>query len=315
MGLGFNVPPRFSDNLLVTSLSAASPPLTQQTDRLSADQKAAHIGEVIRRTVTLPTMPQVAQRVLAILENPKSSPAEIARSLEIDPGIAGQIMKVVNSSFYGLPRKVQSLQQAVTLLGCEEIKNLVVAAASRSLFRRFEAREQTLWLHALRAAVISRTIATYFAPKRREVAFLAGQMHDVGTVVLNANLPHVNLPTGAHQEPAKEAELEVYGFTHSDVGALLMQDWNMPPEIEAAAFFHHDVTLAASIDPEVADVVSIVALSDVLAHGSVEEAALASEDTAQALEILQISAAHFPKLSAEWREKAHAETAQLFSTT
>jgi HD-like signal output (HDOD) protein len=226
----------------------------------------ARLADVIARTVELPAMPMVAQRVMLAVQNPNVSASQLAAIITQDQGLTGKLLAVCNSAFYGLSRHVESVQQAVTVLGFRELLNLVVSTSARYLFRSFGPQEKLLWEHGLGCALASVLVAQSHAPKTKDVAFLAGQMHDVGKVVMSSHDPKGFSTTLKDPVLHLLSEQQVFGFTHADVGSLLMTRWNMPPAVEHAAFHHHDLSLVQSLAPESAPLVACVALGNHLCH-------------------------------------------------
>lgn len=237
-------------------------------DAAIAQHGPARLQDVVPKTLDLPAMPFIATRVMRAVEEPTSTINVIAALVQSDPGITAWIMRVVNSAAFGRQRKVSSLPQAVSLLGFNELKNLVVSASMRALYRSFGPAEKAMWQHSVAVAVGARLIAMRAAKGAREAAFLAGQMHDVGRLVLRnqlaKQLEEADALAGEFGPVA--AEERTFGYSHSDVGALVIQRWGLPSAIEAAAFYHHDLDLCSSLAMEHLPLVSCVSLADALAH-------------------------------------------------
>lgn len=266
-------------------------------------------------------MPFIATRVIRAVDDPKTTGNVLAAIIETDPGITAWVMRVTNSAAYGRQRKVTSLPQAVTLLGFNELKNLVISASVRALYRTFGPVEKELWLHSVAAGIASRLIAreaakTMAAKTLREAAFLAGQMHDVGRLIIRTKMPQ---EYNAIEERSVElggvgAEEEVLGYAHTDVGSLIMQRWNMPNVIEAAAFYHHDLEMCEMLAAEHVSLVACVILADELAHrqgiGGPPNP-LDNLSVPRALELLGINDERFDSLSAPFVEAFAAERAAI----
>ncbi len=225
------------------------------------------LQDVVAQTLELPAMPFIATRVMRAVDDPASTVNVIAALVEADPGITAWIMRVVNSAAFGRQRRVTSLPQAVALLGFAELKNLVVSASVRALYRSFGPAEKAMWQHSVAVGAGARLIAMRAAKGAREAAFLAGQMHDVGKLILRNHMPkQLEAAEKLLGERGPTAcEESVIGFSHADVGALLMQRWGLPGPIEAAAFYHHDLDLCASLAADQVPLVACVALADALA--------------------------------------------------
>jgi HD-like signal output (HDOD) protein len=253
------------------------------------------LGELVGRSVELPTVPEIASKVIRAVDDPELTVADIAGMIETDQGISARIIKTSNSSLYGFSRKVQNLQAAIALLGFAEVRNLVVASSTRYLYKRFGPTEKGIWRHSVAMAVCTRMIAGALAPSMRGAAYLAGQMHDMGKVVMNNTDPKRFAATEASAVPggdagACSAELAAFGFTHADVGSLVAEQWQMPPLIEATCFYHHDLAMGRVITPEAAPLIACVVLADGvcerLGFGSAKASRALDEDEREALALL-----------------------------
>lgn len=229
-----------------------------------AAQGPRDLRSVVEKTLELPAMPFIASKIMKAVDDPRSSTTTLAGIVEADPGITAWVMRVSNSAVFGRRRAVTTLAQAIALLGFGELRNLVVGASIRYLYRRFGDAERASWEHSVATGLAARLIATRISMKERETAFLAGQLHDVGEIVLLAQMQDQYLAAKKRAKVAGiiTAEEATVGFAHTDVGSLLLQRWNLPPAVEAAAFYHHDLDLAETLAAEYLPMISVVALAD-----------------------------------------------------
>jgi HD-like signal output (HDOD) protein len=198
---------------------------------------------------TLPSLPTLYREVMQELQSPDASIDKIGQIIAKDPGMLTKMLQVVNSPFYGLSRRISSATQAVALLGLETIKSLVL---SMKVFSQFESSAQTffsldiLWNHGMITGRYARMIAKEQGAGARsmeEDAFTAGLLHDVGLLVLATNTPDQYTETLAlmNQGIAEwEAERQVLGATHAEVGGYLLGTWGLGDPIVEAVAFHHD---------------------------------------------------------------------------
>jgi HD-like signal output (HDOD) protein len=197
---------------------------------------------------TLPSLPTLYREVMQELQSPDASIEKIGKIISKDPGMLTKMLQVVNSPFYGLPRRISSATQAVALLGLEAIKSLVL---SMKVFSQFESSTQTffsldiLWNHGMITGRYARMIAKTQGTEIRDMedAFTAGLLHDVGLLVLATNVPDQYTETLAlmNQGTAEwEAERQVLGATHAEVGGYLLGTWGLSDPIVEAVAFHHD---------------------------------------------------------------------------
>jgi HD-like signal output (HDOD) protein len=290
-----------------------------ETPKSAPQGRVGNLEQLIERTLDIPTIPVVAHRVIAATSDPNSTASQLSKIVEADQGISARILRVCNSSLYGLTRKVTSLQQAITILGFRELKHLVVSASTKNLYKTFGPVEQAMWAHSTGAALASHMIAETMYPKLRELAFLAGQMHDVGKVVIKNHMPKQfeEVQKAALTRNVIDVEAEILGFSHADVGSLIMKRWNMPEAIEATAFHHHDLSLAESIAPDHIRLIACVAIANHLCHvlgiGSPVEDKPDETQIVEAMEIYSISSEQLPTLVESFQKKYEAERASFGS--
>jgi HD-like signal output (HDOD) protein len=179
----------------------------------------------------LPSLPHIYGDLTDALESPNCGATEISAVVCRDPALAAKILQLVNSSFFGLPRQVTSLPEAVSYLGVTTLRSLVLSTEAMSLFRP-AARAAGLDVDGLAArAVATATEAARLADREyRGDAFTAGLLSDLGLLLLAAKAPDLLR--------RDEAEL---GFTHGGLGAYLLGLWGLAPGIVEAVAFHHDV--------------------------------------------------------------------------
>ncbi|HWB55091.1 MAG TPA: HDOD domain-containing protein, partial [Tepidisphaeraceae bacterium] len=147
----------------------------------------ALVQEAIGKVSHLPTLPEVTAEIVRLVQDPRSSAAQLHHIVSNDPALATRILKTVNSAFYGIPGQVGSMERAIVLLGLNAVKNIAVAASLGEMFRHvglcdgFTARD--LWKHCISVAVTARELARRIKSPIADEAFLAGLIHDVGILV------------------------------------------------------------------------------------------------------------------------------------
>ncbi len=148
--------------------------------------------DAIKSVTALATLPEVTARIIATVENPRSSAANLHKIITHDPALVTRILKLVNSAFYGLPGQVGSIDRAIVLLGLNAVKNIAIAASLGQLFRgvrlcdKFSARD--LWTHCIAVAVAGRELAKGLKLHLVDEAFLGGMIHDAGILVCASGL-------------------------------------------------------------------------------------------------------------------------------
>ncbi len=221
----------------------------------------------VEENLDIPTIPEVAARALREMGNPRSNGPKIASIIGRDHGLTTRVLQLSNSAAYGLRRKVTNLEQASMILGFNRLKTLVVSASCRQLYRHFGWLEMELWLHSVASAGAANLIAKAKDVPSQGEAFVAGLMHDVGKVVMNNAEPDrfKKVVEAADKEGLhnpEEFERQEFGFTHSEVGALLVRRWELAPELGACLLMHHEPDLLATEEPDVASLGWVVVLAD-----------------------------------------------------
>jgi HD-like signal output (HDOD) protein len=224
----------------------------QSTVTRACAVQALLTNEVLLKLVsgmqTLPSLPTLYREVMEELQSADASIEKIGQIISKDLGMLTKMLQVVNSPFYGLPRRISNATQAVALLGLETIKSLVL---SMKVFAQFESSSQTffsldiLWNHGMATGRYARMIAKAHGAETRtmEDAFTAGLLHDVGLLVLATNAQDHYTETLALMNqgiPEWEAERQVLGATHAEVGGYLLGIWGLSDTIVEAVAFHHD---------------------------------------------------------------------------
>lgn len=218
----------------------------------------------------LPTMPIVATKVMQLIESENVSSEEIAKIVASDPAVAARVLKISNSSLYGCQRQIQSLSHAVMVLGFKTLKSLAVAASLKLVYKPYGLTERMLWEHSFGAGLAARIIARETRQVNEEEAFLGGLFHDIGKNIMNY--------LDAHQFQAAmqicyndevsfaEAERQVYSYTHSDVGGLVVKKWNFPDRLMNAVLKHHTFDFNEDEDPYQISLTCIVGLANLFCH-------------------------------------------------
>ncbi|PKN49257.1 MAG: HD family phosphohydrolase, partial [Deltaproteobacteria bacterium HGW-Deltaproteobacteria-16] len=159
--------------------------------------------------------------------------------------LASKLLKLVNSAFYGFPQRISSLNSAIILLGFNVIKSLIISA---SIFEVMEAQDVELWEHSLGCAVVCNVLARHLGVKDPEEISTAGLIHDIGKVAIKMELPREYEKITELSQEKKisrlEAEREILGLDHSEVGSWLAKSWNLPNKLVEPIACHHDPHLA-----------------------------------------------------------------------
>lgn len=203
--------------------------------------------EIVRHTADLPALPEAAMRVMHQADDPNASASGIARTLSHDTALSARVLRLANSAFFGLERRVANLTEAVVVLGLRHVRNLSLVAATYPWLNRslagYGLGPKQMWNHAFGTALGAKLIAQRKRSADPEVAFTAGLLHDIGKAVLSMwledRLPALLTYAARKDLTFDEAERELFGFDHAEVGALLGERWNLPGVIVTVIRHHH----------------------------------------------------------------------------
>lgn len=198
---------------------------------------------------SLPSLPPLFDRLMELIESQETSTNQIAAVINEDIAMAAQILKLVNSAFFSLSRRIETIQEAVSYLGLDILRQLVLA---QHLFAQCSAQERTtfkldeLWQHSLCTATLAKAIAENdnVCGTIGNSAYLAGLLHQIGKLILMRHLPEIY--TEILQEVQQQgksqvqAESERLGTNHAIIGGYLTSLWGLPHNITEAVSLHHD---------------------------------------------------------------------------
>lgn len=215
----------------------------------------------------LPSFPSTHAEILKLTKSDDASSDDIADKLQLDPGLLATLFKLVNSSAYGFNKQVKDLSLAVTLLGLEEIANLVLAAQVFDKLGNYDGGAgldlNEFWRHSVGTAFVARAVARKLNTEV-ESAFLAGMMHDLGKIILDRYFDDyykaVFEVIAGEDITIAQAEKEILGVTHAAVGGQLAEEWKFPKNYLNAIAYHHDVRSA----PRYQRLVCIIHLADII---------------------------------------------------
>lgn len=204
---------------------------------------------LVSRLVSLPSLPSLYTRIVQELQSPRASINSVANIISDDPAMTAKILQLINSAYFGLRRHISNLTQAVALLGLDNIKALVLTA---QVFSQFDSETirgysvKALWRHSSMVGNLARHIAKVEGcdEELSNDALMAGLLHDVGKLILAANLPNIYVKVTEIVEregiDSVTAEHRLFGAAHGETGAYLLGLWGLPtPIVEAVAYHHH----------------------------------------------------------------------------
>ncbi len=200
----------------------------------------------------VPTLPQIAFKLIALISNSSSSMREIGELIQDDPPLVAKILRIVNSGYYHVRNRIKNIRQAVVLLGMEEMRNLIFALSVFSTFYHIKGNKyfdfMKFWKHSAATGKVTMVLANYMGLSNATSTFIHGLLHDFGRLILQLyfrdEYESVFEFSIEHEVPLYEAELKVMEFGHDEAGAWLAEKWNLPEDVKETIRDHH------RIDPE-----------------------------------------------------------------
>lgn len=195
----------------------------------------------------LPSLPSVLLKLIQTCNRDSAGLADVAAIVETDPSLSSRILRLVNSAHYALPYRVESMRQAVNLIGMSTIKNLALCASVQEVFRDTKSDTdlnlKAFWWHSLRCGLLAKRLAEANHYEKPEEAFLCGLFHDIGKLVLwthfGGTYTRILSDGGKGEEGLLTAELRL-GATHPEVGAWLLNQWGLPSFMSDGILYHHE---------------------------------------------------------------------------
>ena len=226
------------------------------------------LDEAVGRLKDLPALPLVVSELLASFDDPEVELGDLAAKISNDQALAAKTLRLANSSFYGLQSRVRTISQAIAVLGFDSVRALVVGAGLIDSFQT--GRDQGFdfdgfWRHAIATALCARALARH-SGRNPELGFVAGLLHDVGRLVLVTRFPahyaQVVAQRALHDCELLQAEREVLGIDHAQVGRALAEHWRIPDLICRTIANHHQ-----PMQQDFGDLPAVVHVANVIAHG------------------------------------------------
>ena len=205
------------------------------------------IEKVIKEIEALKPIPQVAHKVLAIMDDPNSSMAQLAEVIMHDQAMTANVLRICNSPFYGLVRKVESVQQAITYLGMRNIAEMVMTNLGSELLKAehegYDLKDGELWKHAVSSALIAREICDLKKVKNTHLIYTATLLKDIGKVILHKYVAEafeaIEAMVREDDKSFMEAEKEVIGINHAELGGIVAERWGFSERMVYLIRNHH----------------------------------------------------------------------------
>lgn len=199
------------------------------------------IKQILDGMPTLPSMPFVVSEALNIIENPKSNINQLSEVISKDISMTTEILKLVNSAYYGFPSQITTINKAMALLGLNKVKSLILSVAVKPMMMSHGGK--SIWEHSIRCGVGCQMIAKSLGVGQTDEAFVMGLLHDIGKTVLEIynkdGVKEINRLVGLGADRLT-AERMMFGFTHTEVGKELVERWKLPVVLGECVMRHHN---------------------------------------------------------------------------
>ena len=224
--------------------------------------------EILHRSDLIRPLPEMVVRLLGMLNDGNSEPADIEKHLQVDQVLVAKLLGMVNSPFYGLSRQVRSIREAIVVLGFRGLRSLLLASSTAKFLDRdlggYGHDQHGLLKHSFCVASAARSLAqfTHQGQDLSEELFIAGLLHDIGKMLLAPYLLQHHLDPHQVATAIVATECATIGIDHTEAGALVAAKWNLSPLVQEVIKHHHD-----DETPQIHKTAfALVRLADALAH-------------------------------------------------
>ena len=250
--------------------------------------------KIMDKVSSFPSMPRAGVKLRALLAEKDVSLYEIERILRHDPGLAANVLRLANSAFFGVPRKVSTLKHAVMLLGVKRFAQIAVSASMSKTMdiavEGYELSPGALWLHSIAASNIAESLAQFKKFDDTDDVFTPALLHDMGKLVLGEFLQEESQKIKELIQggvPLDIAENMVLGTDHAEVGALILQRWAFPSDLVEAVRWHHNPERIknSNLQPEIVYLSNLLCQSNAKGDSTEEQFNMPSSVVLSRLEI------------------------------
>jgi putative nucleotidyltransferase with HDIG domain len=221
----------------------------------------------------IPAMPEVAQKVMHMLGDPRTTNTSLGQALSSDMSMASRVLQMANSPFFGTRQKISSVSQAIFILGHSALRSLIITVCTKGIFKNPGLMEKKIWEHSLGTAVGARLLAKKTGLMDADEAFLGGLLHDVGRMILAVvyrneyQLIFEKFYNGRMaNEMVLDAEKQEFGYDHAEIGSRVITKWRLPNVLGRVCRRHHVVNPQLLEQEENPNAVAIVGLANRMAH-------------------------------------------------
>ncbi|MCK4709836.1 MAG: HDOD domain-containing protein [Gammaproteobacteria bacterium] len=222
-------------------------------------QQAMTIETLLLYDSELSSLPEIFIRVSELLDDENSSSIQIGQAVETDPSLTSRILKMVNSAYYGFQNNVASISPAISILGRDRIRQILLGAVLGGVFGNMKNKVffmEDYWHHSVKTAILSRLLCKQSNKcDEAESLFTAGLLHEIGRLIMVQKMPELSMEVQQAVETGSEdiyqAEQRIFGYTHCEVGAAFITHWGLPDMLAEISRYHHTPDKAEQFVEEV----------------------------------------------------------------
>jgi putative nucleotidyltransferase with HDIG domain len=226
------------------------------------------IDEILRKIEFLPPFPYTIAKVMEKMKNPAVSYEEIADIIKLDPSIATNMLRLCNSSFFGLKRKITSINEAIVYIGLKQIRKILFFSGSKQYFEKkqegYEFNSGELLLHSVAATIIGEKLREKIGVGDSDLIFISTLLHDIGKIILSEYVydeySKIDKLVNEGKMTFNDAEVSLFTMDHAEIGAKILELWKFTPDVISAVKKHH-----TALTEEDTHLDNIVRLADTIA--------------------------------------------------
>ncbi|MGV1099897.1 HDOD domain-containing protein [Thiovibrio sp. JS02] len=209
----------------------------------------SRLEEILSLVKHVPPFPKVAQRVSEMLNDPEVGAADLAEVIQYDQVITANVLKICNAAYFGLPRKVASLDEALVVVGNATLKDIIITSSSARYYKGaagegYKLEQGDLWKHSVATGIMAKELVKHVKDVDQGSAYTAGLLHDIGKRFLSSfvadEFKKIMMKVVKDGCSFVEAEKELLGASHAELGGMILRQWEFPREMELAVQQHHD---------------------------------------------------------------------------
>jgi putative nucleotidyltransferase with HDIG domain len=205
------------------------------------------VKKIISGTKTLIAPPDVWFRFNEAVNSNSSTIHDIAEIIKTDPSLVANVLKVVNSPFYGIRNRIDTISRAISIIGMDDLYNIITSVVAVNSFSNIATnlvKPATFWRHSFCTAILAKKIARHCNVLHTERLYVVGLLHDIGSLLLYATYPgeseEIIKESSGDEELHYRLEQKMLGFTHADIGAELLKEWGLPDSLTESIRNHHE---------------------------------------------------------------------------